>query len=131
MSPREFLDGSTTLTYWIAHLTEKGRACWNKGKKLKGIGGRKYCEKNNPEFKQAHNDLMNLVPSIGEINGDRSNYKFSMIGSEERQYGACDFEIYKNKKTNISVVEPSKNSHGLWGTEYARLAKITTLFFLE
>jgi endonuclease I len=65
-----------------------------------------------PEFKQAHNDLMNLVPSIGEINGDRSNYKFSMIGSEERQYGACDFEIYKNKKTNISVVEPSKNSRG-------------------
>jgi deoxyribonuclease-1 len=35
----------------------------------------------------------NLVPSIGEINGDRSNYKFSMIGSEERQYGACDFEV--------------------------------------
>ena len=24
-----------------------------------------------------------------------------------------------------------KNPHGLWGTEYARLAKITTLFFLE
>jgi hypothetical protein len=22
------------------------------GKKLKDIGGRKYCEKNNPEFKQ-------------------------------------------------------------------------------
>lgn len=117
--------------YWIAHLTEKGRACWNKGKKLKGIGGRKYCEKNNPEFKQAHNDLMNLVPSIGEINGDRSNYKFSMIGSEERQYGACDFEIYKNKKTNISVVEPSKNSRGDIARIYFYMKNKYDLEFLD
>lgn len=98
--------------YWIAHLTEKGRECWSKGTKLKGINARKYCEKNNPEFKQAHNDLMNLVPAIGEVNGDRSNYKFSMIESEERKYGACDFEIYKNKKTKIRVAEPPKNSRG-------------------
>ncbi len=38
-------------TYWVVYLTEKGRAHWSKGTKLKGINGRKYCEKNNPEFK--------------------------------------------------------------------------------
>ena len=36
-------------------------------------------------------DLHNLVPAIGEINGDRSNFTFEHIDGEERVYGACDF----------------------------------------
>jgi deoxyribonuclease-1 len=98
--------------YWVANLTEKGRACWSRGTKLKGINGRKYCEKNNPEFKQAHNDLMNLVPAIGEVNGDRSNYRFSMIEGENREYGACDFEVDKDNRTGDRIVEPPQNVRG-------------------
>ncbi len=79
---------------------------------MPGINGRKYCEQNNPEFKQAHNDLMNLVPAIGEVNGDRSNYGFTMIDREERKYGACDFEVYKNNGTGVKLVEPPQNVRG-------------------
>lgn len=54
-------------------------------------------------------DLHNLVPAVGEVNGDRSNYKFSMIEGEKRAYGAsCDIEIdFKYK-----VVEPRPEIRG-------------------
>ena len=43
--------------------------------------------------------MHNLVPSIGEVNGDRSNFKYGMIEGESRRYGACDFEIdFKAKR---------------------------------
>jgi hypothetical protein len=41
--------------------------------------------------------------------------------------GACDFEIYKNKKTNISVVEPSKNSRGDIARIYVKQAVLTNI----
>jgi deoxyribonuclease I len=34
-----------------------------------------------------------------ELNGDRSNYKFTMIPGEERKYGKCDFEVDFKSKT--------------------------------
>lgn len=46
-----------------------------------------------PEFRKAHDDINNLTPAIGELNGDRSNYAFSNITGEKRSYGACDFEV--------------------------------------
>jgi deoxyribonuclease-1 len=42
-------------------------------------------------------DLYNLVPAVGEINGLRSNYSFSIIAGEKRQFGACDMEIEDRK----------------------------------
>ena len=98
--------------YWIAKLTPEGRACWAEGTKLKGTNGRKYCLKNNKQFKQAHNDLMNLVPSIGEVNGDRSNYLFGMIEGEVRNYGSCDVEIDRSGKRGSRRVEPAENVRG-------------------
>lgn len=69
-------------------------SCWKKG-------GRKACKKDK-NFEKMESDLHNLVPAIGEINGDRSNFSFSNIAGEERIYGKCDFEIdFKNK-----IVEP-------------------------
>lgn len=38
-------------------------------------------------------DVFNLVPAIGEVNGDRSNFRFGMISGEARAYGGCDIEI--------------------------------------
>ena len=70
--------------------------CWQDG-------GRTNCRKNSEQFRKMEADLMNLVPAIGEINGNRSNYSFAMLEGESRVYGACDFEIdFKARK-----VEPA------------------------
>ena len=74
--------------------------CWK-------AGGRKACKKNKL-FAKMEADLHNLVPAIGEINGDRSNFTFELIDGEERVYGACDFEI--NFKDG--VVEPRQSIQG-------------------
>lgn len=42
-------------------------------------------------------DMYNLVPAVGQINGDRSNYSYGMIPGESREYGSCDFEIQDRK----------------------------------
>lgn len=88
------------------------RACWrqklcenSKGEKFKG---RKCCEKKDKVFRVAHNDLHNLYPAAGELNGDRSNYKFGMISGEKREYGKCDFEVDKEAKR----AEPPENVRG-------------------
>ena len=65
--------------------------CWQDG-------GRKNCRK-NPDFKQMEADMHNLVPAVGEVNGDRSNYRFGMLEGENRAYGRCDVEIdFKARK---------------------------------
>lgn len=46
--------------------------------------------------------MKNLVPAIGEGNGDRSNFRLGMIAGEPRKYGQCDVEIDFKKR----VVEP-------------------------
>lgn len=62
------------------------RQCWQNG-------GRKHCVKTDAQFRRMEADLHNLVPSVGELNGDRSNYRFGMIEGEPRVYGRCDFEV--------------------------------------
>lgn len=65
--------------------------CWQEG-------GRKNCRKNS-DFKQMEADMHNLVPAVGEVNGDRSNYRYGMLEGERRAYGACDVEIdFKARK---------------------------------
>ena len=64
--------------------------CWQ-------TGGRKSCRK-DPVFKAMEADVFNLVPAIGEVNGDRSNFGFGMISGEARAYGACDIEIAFKKR---------------------------------
>ncbi len=56
--------------------------CWQTGK-------RKNCSKNNPKFKTMESDLHNLVPAIGEVNGDRSNYKFTDWNGKSYQHVRC------------------------------------------
>lgn len=74
--------------------------CWQQG-------GRKACGK-IPQFKKMESDMHNLVPAIGEVNGDRSNYSFSQLAGEPRVYGACDMEVdFKARK-----VEPTDAVRG-------------------
>lgn len=69
------------------------RMCWQEG-------GRKQCGKTDKIFKAMEADLHNLVPAIGEVNGDRSNYSLTMVSSNiSPQYGQCDMKVdFKGKK---------------------------------
>ncbi len=60
--------------------------CWQNG-------GRSNCRKVSARFRQIEADLHNLVPAIGELNADRSNFKHGMIEGEKRVYGAVDAEV--------------------------------------
>ena len=72
--------------------------CVKSNGKLKS--GRDCCQKVNVNFRNAHNDLVNLTPAIGEVNSE-------IIG-EKRAYGQCDFEYDKANKT----VEPASIIRG-------------------
>ena len=73
------------------------RQCWQSG-------GRKNCARNDATFKAAEADLHNLVPSIGEVNGDRSNYALGMLGEQAPQYGACPMAVNFKAKTAMPPV---------------------------
>lgn len=75
--------------------------CWKKG-------GRKECRATNAKFKQMEADMHNLVPAIGEINGDRSNYPYGNIRGEKRVYGKVDMEIEASKR----LAEPKRSILG-------------------
>ncbi|MGE6994335.1 endonuclease [Pseudomonas sp. NPDC047961] len=68
------------------------RQCWQDG-------GRKHCTSTDPVFSQAEADLHNLVPVVGEVNGDRSNYGFGMLSEKPSQYGACPFVVNFKQRT--------------------------------
>ncbi|MCG3674117.1 endonuclease [Aliarcobacter butzleri] len=65
--------------------------CWKEG-------GRKACNKDKL-FNQMEADMHNLVPAIGEVNADRSNFRFSADLPKKGMYGNCEFEVdFKNKR---------------------------------
>lgn len=89
--------------------------CWREGNSLcvnssgKTYKGRKCCSQVDEKFKYMEADLHNLVPAIGELNADRSNFRYSMIEGEERVYGKnVDFEVdFKNR-----IAEPKESIRG-------------------
>ena len=86
------------------------RQCWQNG-------GRKACKK-DPEFKTMEGDMHNLVPAIGEVNGDRSNYRFTQWNGQPTQYGQCDMLVdFKNKQ-----VQPPQKSKGAIARTYFYMA---------
>lgn len=80
--------------------------CWRKGSTQciksngKSFKGRRCCSKVNEKFKYMQADLHNLVPTVGELNADRSNFRYGMISKEKRLYGKnIDFEVdFKMKR---------------------------------
>ncbi|MCQ4259263.1 endonuclease [Stutzerimonas stutzeri] len=73
------------------------RQCWQQG-------GRKRCTSSDPVFSKAEADLHNLVPVVGEVNGDRSNYGFGMLSEKPSQYGACPFVVNFKQRTAMPPV---------------------------
>ena len=94
----------------------KDRACWKEGHALcvkadgRPFKGRRCCMKPGVDeaFRAFHNDPHNLFPASGEINGDRSNLPFGEVKGEDREYGACDFEVGGEPKR----AEPGELSRG-------------------
>ena len=77
--------------------------CWQEG-------GRKNCSANDTLFKILEGELHNLYPSIGEVNGDRSNFMYSQwTNNPTPMYGNCktivDFQMKK--------VQPREEIRGL------------------
>lgn len=93
-----------------AHQFGNFRKCWREPEKVcnKKMSGRKCCEKADPIFESAHNDLHNLFPAVGEVNGDRSNFNWGMIPGEKRSYGKCNMEV----DSSIRRAEPPENVQG-------------------
>ncbi|WP_346798009.1 endonuclease [Halomonas sp. Bachu 37] len=76
--------------------------CWQDG-------GRDNCRATDAAFRQAEADLHNLVPTIGEVNGDRSNMRFAMaVSSDAYQYGQCQAKVDFSER----AFEPPANVRG-------------------
>lgn len=88
------------------------KQCWQKG-------GRKNCTKKDAGFKKMEADLHNLVPAIGEVNGDRSNFRFSQWNGKAQQYGQCHMIVdFKARK-----VEPPVKTRGKIARTYLYMQK--------
>lgn len=67
-------------------------SCWRAAKSL-GKNSRQYCLDTDPAYRAAHNDLHNLIPVLGELNGDRANFRFTELDGRADAYGRCDFQV--------------------------------------
>lgn len=80
------------------------RRCWQQAQG----SSRRFCRKNDAQFRLMEAELHNLVPAIGEVNSDRSNYAFGLVTQSQTDYGACSVKInFKHK-----VVEPPTSTRG-------------------
>ena len=96
-----------------AHAFGGYRDCWHdelciRERDGQAYGGRRCCRRIDAQFRRMEADLQNLVPAIGEVNGDRSNFRFDDVTGEPRQYGKCDFEIDWHRR----VAEPAPTLRG-------------------
>ena len=78
-------------------------SCWKNG-------GRKNCQ-NSPEFQTFEADPVNLVPSIGEVNGNRSNYKYGDL-STGFSYGSNEKVLFNSKLRLFMPPEEKKGRIG-------------------
>lgn len=97
------------------------RACWQKHKTVCGTegSGRDCCQDKDPVFNAMHNDLHNLAPTVGYVNGQRSNYRWGMIEGEPSQFGRCDMKI----DDSIDRAEPPDHAKGDVARAYFYLAQ--------
>lgn len=78
------------------------RQCWQ-------AGGRENCQK-DPVFSAMEADLHNLYPSVGEVNGDRSDYALSVLPpAAPFSYGQCRTRVDFSTRT----ADPRPEARGL------------------
>ena len=101
-------------------------ACWYKGddqcvnSKGKSYKGRRCCTKVSEKYRIMQADMHNLVPAIGEVNGDRSNFRYMDTNDViTGQYGNCPFKNdFKDRKAY-----PADYTKGFIGRDYLYMAK--------
>ena len=86
--------------------------CWQDG-------GRKNCRKVRVKFRKMEADINNLAPAIGEINADRSNYRFGMLSESATQYGRCEVKVNFKQR----VIEPPFYARKQIADAYAYMQK--------
>jgi deoxyribonuclease-1 len=84
-----------------AAVMGKQRQCWQEG-------GRANCVATDPVFRVMEADMHNLAPSAGELNADRSNFRFGVLPSVPYRHGACDFKV----DFRAATVEPRNEVKG-------------------
>lgn len=100
---------------WMLKKNKLERSCVFESKSHKD-SPRKYCQKHDNEFRNAHNDLVNLRPAVGQINANRSNKPFSeqISGKKLTTYNGNG----KQFKVTTRVAVPDKSIRG----DIARIA---------
>lgn len=78
------------------------RQCWQNG-------GRKNCNQTDPIFNQMEANTHNLDIAVGEVNADRSAYRFGMLPSAPLLHGQCDSRVDFKQR----VFEPRDEAKGL------------------
>lgn len=76
------------------------RRCWRQPETYRDcreadgdlLSGRDCCLRVDATFLVAHNDLQNLIPAVGMINGDRRDYRWGLVAGGQR-YGDCGIRI--------------------------------------
>ena len=101
----KYIEWEHVVPAWAFGHTRK---CWRDGHYKCKKKGRSCCVKVDPVFRAMEADMHNLQPAIGELNSDRSNYKFSIIPGEAREYGDVDFEV----DFKARLVEPRPSIRG-------------------
>ncbi len=92
---------------------------WEFGHQLKcwQEAGRKKCEADDQKFRMIEGDLHNLYPAVGEVNGDRSNFRYSEWNAQG-MYGQCEMAIdFKARRA-----QPPKRARGLISRSYLYMA---------
>ncbi|MEA3640236.1 MAG: endonuclease [Lamprobacter sp.] len=91
------------------------RKCWREPESFddcftssgKALSGRDCCQRVDMTFTAAHNDLHNLIPAVGLVNGRRSDYNWGMVPGGD-VYGDCDIRI----DSSIRRVQPPDHLRG-------------------
>ncbi|MBK1735566.1 hypothetical protein CKO15_09775 [Halorhodospira abdelmalekii] len=91
------------------------RECWREPENFEEcytrtgnvISGRNCCQRVDQLFMTAYTDLHNLYPSVGYINGRRSNFNWGMISSGET-FGDCEIRI----DASIRRAQPPQHAKG-------------------
>jgi len=78
------------------------RQCW------KNVG-REHCLDDDPVIRAMEADLFNLYPSVGEVNGDSSNFNYGMASGVAPQYGQCKMRVDFDQR----AAEPRDEVKGL------------------
>ena len=95
-------------------------SCWRDGNsecvnsKGKSFKGRRCCTKVNKEYRLMQSDMHNLFPAVGELNADRSNFRFDFEIAKPNRYGKCVFEVnFKQKRVKVK-----ENIRGIIARDY-------------